>query len=190
MALNDDAVLLPGTGHVLTATVGATKPALADLTSFAADTTDLPTGFTDLGHTSIDDIITFGQDGGDSEVKGSWQNPSLREVVTAQAVDFFTIPSLQVLDNEVLTLYYGGGSIAVANEFQLPDSPVPQEKAVAVIFLDGVIPVCFYVPKASIRRDDAIDASTDDFMSLPLRFTLVKASGQPRAIWIADDLGA
>ena len=38
------------------------------------------------------------------------------------------------------------------------------ELVLLVVFLDGVKPVGMYVHKASIRRDDAIDASSDDFV--------------------------
>lgn len=189
MALTDSAVLVPGVGHVLAGAVDATKPALADLTAFAANTATLPTGFTNLGHTSIDDVLTFGQEGGDTEVKGSWQNSSLREVITEATVDYFVIPALQV-DNDVLTLYYGGGTITTANEFHVPDSPVPQEKAICVIMLDGSTPVALYIAKCSIRREDAPEFATDDFTKWPLRFTPLKSGSTAKMIWIADRLGA
>jgi hypothetical protein len=191
MALNDDAVLVPGKAHILTGTVGAvTKPTLAALTTFAGDTATPPAGFTDIGHTDLEDVLTFGQEGGETEVKGSWQNPSLRETTTAEAIDYYVIKSLQVLDNDALTLYFGGGDATVANEFALPDSPAPQERAALVVFLDGATPLGFFTPKVSIRREDAIEVANDDFMKMPLRFTVVKASGEKKAIWIGDPLGA
>lgn len=189
--LEDNAVLVPGKAHIFTGTVGtATKPTLAQLEAFAADTSQIPAGWDDIGHTDLDDVLTFGQDGGETEVKGSWQNPSLRETVTAEAIDYYVIKSLQVMDNDALTLYFGGGDDSVANEFALPDSPAPQERAAVVVFLDGPTAVGFYTPKVSIRREDAIEVASDDFTKLPLRFTVVKASGQRKAIWIADEIGA
>lgn len=191
MALDDAAVLLPGKAHIWTGTVGtATKPTLAQLQTFAGDTATIPAGWADIGHTDLDDVLAFGQEGGETEVKGSWQNPSLRETTTAEAVDYYVIKSLQVLDNDALTLYFGGGDATVANEFALADTPAPQERAAVVVFLDGSTPLGFYTPKVSIRREDAIEVASDDWVKMPLRFTVVKASGQKKAIWIADKLGA
>lgn len=190
MALTDGAVLIPGRGSIWTGVVGtATKPTLAQLATFVSAGT-VPATWTDMGHTDLDDILAFGQDGGDTTVKGSWQNASLREITTATAVDFFVVKSLQLLDNAIMALYWGGGDASTANEFALPDSPVPQEKAVTVVMVDGTTPLAFYVPKASIRRDDAFDMSDDDFAKAPLRFTLLKHSTDPRGIWVGDLLGA
>lgn len=189
--MNDSAVMIAGTGYILTDDVAtATKPTLAALTTFAGDTTVPPTGWNLLGHTSLANVLAFGSDGGGTEVKGSWQNKSLRELVTSEAVDYFTINSIQILDNDVLTLYYGGGDASVANEFSLPDNPTPQERAALVVFLDGDTPVGFFASKSSIRREGPIVTPTDDFVEMPLRFTLLKKTGSPKATWIADELGA
>lgn len=191
MALTDGAVLVPGIGHIFTGTVGsATKWALSDLTAFAANTATVPSGWVNLGHTSIDNVLVFGQDGGDTTVKGSWQNASLRTVITSQTIDSFVVKSLQVMDNTILTLYYGGGDVATANEFHWPDSPAAQNKAVTVVMLDGSTPIALWCPQASILRADAADIASDDFMDFPLKFTILKHSTDPRAVWIADLIGA
>lgn len=190
-SLKDNAVLVPGKGHILLGAVDtAAQPTQADLTAFAADTSDLPTGFTNLGHTDIDEILTFGQDGGDTEVKRSWQNEALRETVTEAAVDYFTVKSLQLIDNDVLSLYYGGGDATVADEFSLPDSSAPTERAAVVVFLDGSTVVAFYCPKVSIRREAEFDLAFDDFVKLPLRFTVLQKSGAKRGKWLNSALGA
>lgn len=190
MAISDSAPLLPGIGHILLGTTGATKPALADLTAFAANTATLPTGFTDFGHTDLSNVLTFGQDGGDTTVKGSWQNASLREIVTTALVDHMVVKSIQFKDNTVLSLYYGGGDATTANEFAWPDTATPTEKALTLIMLDGTTPMALYASKVSIRREAEIEVTSDDYTKLPLRFTFLKNSSNPRAIWIADAIGA
>lgn len=189
MALTDSAVLVPGVGHILIATVGAAAPTYANLVTFAGNTATMPTGFTNLGHTSIDDVWVPDQDGGETDVKGSWQNASLREVVTSQAIDFYTVKSLQINDNVALSLYYGGGDFSDPNQFDVPDSPAPQEKAAIVVFLDGSDVMGFYTPKVSIFRADAIEAAADDFMTLPLKFTVLKNSTDPKIRWIGEFIG-
>lgn len=189
MAQTDSAVLRPGTGHVLVRAVGGpTKPLYSALQTFATDTSVGLIGWTDIGHTSLDDLPTFGQDGGDTEVKGSWQNQSLREIITAAAVDYITIKPLQV-DNATLAMYYSGGTFGSANTFDLPDSAGSTEKALLIVFLDGTNPVGFHAERTSVRRDDAIEMANDAFSTFPLRFTLLKATGLPKASWIAPTVG-
>lgn len=189
MALDSTATQLPTVGHVLTGTVGATRPTLTQLTTFATGIGTLPTGFTELGHTDRDDVFAFGQDDGDTEIKGSWQSPTLREIVTSVAVDYFVIKTMQ-LDNANLALYYGGGDIITANEFALPASAANAEKAVAVVMVDGTTVTTFYVPRCSIRREDAPEFAVDDLTKFPLRFTVLSPTSGAKAFWIADNLGA
>lgn len=190
-SLKDAAPLVAGKAHWLVGSVDtATQITQADLDAFAADTSDLPTGWTNVGHTDLDDVLTFGQDGGETDVKGSWQNPSLRETVTSEAIDYFVIKSIQVIDNDVLSLYFGGGDATVAGEFSLPDAPTPTEKASTIIFLDGDVVLGLYHPKVSIRREDAIEVAADDFTKLPLRATVLQKSGAKKGKWIHADLGA
>lgn len=190
MAMDDNAVLIASNVHILTGVVDtAVKPTLAQLNTFAADLDTPPVGWTDLGHTSLENVTAFGQDGGETEVKGSIQNRALRELITEAAVDYFTANSLQILDNEVLSFYYGGGDSSVADEFALPDNPAPVERALCAVFLEGTDVVAFYASKASIRREESIETPSDDFMEAPLRFTPLKQTGQPKAIWIGEGLG-
>src|SRR5690606_33400867 len=70
MALTDSAVVVPGTGHIYIAPVATAVP--SDPSAPAAP-------WVEIGHTSRDEGLTITRSGGDSEVLGSWQNPSLRE---------------------------------------------------------------------------------------------------------------
>lgn len=191
MAQTDSAVLVPGVGRIFTKafTTGDTWT-LTELDAFVADGVTTPVGWNELGHTDLDSIMTFGRDGGDTTTKGSWQNPSLRTVITTAAVDSFTLNAEQVKDNDVLTLFYGGGDASVAGRFALPDAPAAVERSVVVVFLDGDEATAFSVQRASILGDGAPTLAADDFVKLPLKFTVLKASGKPRAEWINDDLGA
>ena len=84
MAYNDAAVLTAATGYVYTGAVDNAAPAPAEVASI--DVLDpsgwTATGWTDLGHTSRGDLPEFGSDGGDADVKGTWQNEKLRNVVS------------------------------------------------------------------------------------------------------------
>lgn len=188
----DTAVAIPGHGYILIGDDVATtaQPTVAAIDAFVADTTVLPTGWTNLGHTDADEIITFDQEGGETEVKRSWQNEALRETVTETAVDYFVVRSLQLVDNDVLSLYYGGGDATVADEFSLPDSSAVTEKPAIVVFVDASNgSPAFYCPKVSIRRESGIESAVDDWMKLPLRFTVLQKSGAKRGKWLHASLG-
>lgn len=190
MALNDAAVVYPNTAHFfLGDSATATEPTLADIEAYVADTSTPITGMTDLGNTTLDNVMAWGSDGGDTEVKGSLQNKSLREVLTSEKVDYFTVNSMQVKDNEVLTLYYGGGDASQPNRFGTPDNPIIQNRAVLVVIFDDEGPLGMYAQKCSVRADDSIQMPADDFTSLPLRFTPLKVTGKSKIAWIADGLG-
>lgn len=188
MAITDGATAVAATGYVLLGATTATEPTQTQIDAYVTAKTPV-TGLTDLGHTSSSDVIAFGQDGGDSTVLGSWQNPSLLEVVTDPPTDFFTIPALQI-DNTVLALYYGGGNATVTGKFAIPDTAIPTEQSCLVIFVSANGNAGLWTPRTSIRRDDAINVATDDFVSFPLRFTLLKKAGAAKQTWIRAGLGA
>lgn len=190
MALTDGAVLVPAIGHVFTHNTAGTDPwSFTQLSTYQSAGT-IPAGWAELGHIDIDSPVTFDQSGGDTEVKGTWENSALRQVVTSAVVDSFTVPAEQVLDNNVLTLYYGGGDASVANQFDIPDTPTPQQKACMVVMLDGVIPLGWGFPIVSILRADNLSVDPTDFLKAPLLFTVLKFTGKPKMRWIADALGA
>jgi len=189
MPLVDESTVVAGSGRVLLGATTAAKPTLAAITTFLSAGT-LPAGLVEIGHTSIDDVLVFSQDGGDSTVLASWQNSALRNINTSAAVDSFVIKSLQLKDNAALDMYYGGGDVSVANEFSVLDTPIIQEKSVLVVIADSASPIAMWVPRASVQRDDSPDFPSDDFATLPIRFTLLKKTGVPKLTWISDLLGA
>lgn len=141
-----------------------------------------------IGHTSRDDLPEFGFDGGDTEVKGTWQNESLREVVTDPVADYLTL-MLHQFDTESFELYYGANASTTPGVFGVANgSPAPIEKALLIIIVDGDSKIGFYSPKASLRRDDSISLSADEFASLPVRATFLKHLSTSKFDWIAQDL--
>jgi hypothetical protein len=67
-------------------------------------------------------------------------------------------------------------------------TPVPLEKALLIIIVDGDTKIAFYSPKASIRRDDSIQLKVDDFGALPIRATFLKYGSRNKFEWINEDL--
>lgn len=147
-----------------------------------------PNGWTSVGHTSREDLPEFGFDGGDTEVRGTWQNESLREVVTEPIADYLTM-FLQQFDIQSFELYYGKDAAKQTGVFGVAGgTPTPVEKALLIIIVDGDVKIGFYAPKASIRRDDSVQLSVDEFASLPVRATFLKFGSANKFEWVNEDL--
>jgi hypothetical protein len=179
MALTDAAVYIPGTGFIYLAPAGTAEP--ASLTSPAAP-------WSNLGHTSREDGLTITRDGGDSEVLGTWQNPSLRE--RRDPTTFAITMVAHQVDNDVLGLYFGGGDATVANHFGITATTGTTERAMYVRIVDGANEVGLYMPRVSISSEDDVEVDPEGFLSFPLRATVLQQSGQNLIDFIADNLGA
>ena len=180
------------TGLTITITnpvfVGSISGSAALVTGPGADISVVSTGWRNVGHTSRGDLPEFGFDGGDAEVKGTWQNESLREVVTDPVADYLTL-MLHQFDTESLELYYGADASPTAGVFGVGNGNVaPIERALLVVIVDGPRKLGFYSPKASLRRDDAVSLSVDEFAQLPVRATFLKHSAEAKFEWIAEGL--
>jgi len=153
--------------------------------------TDTPThghAWTNVGHTSRGDLPEFGFEGGDTEVKGTWQNESLREVVTDPIADYLTL-MLHQFDTESFELYYGKNASTTPGVFGVAGgTPSPVEYALLIVIVDGSRKVAFYSPKASVRRDDSISLAVDEFAALPVRATFLKHGSSNKFEWIAQGL--
>jgi hypothetical protein len=188
MAENDVAVVTPARGYIYLAPVGTARPTPGAIDAF--DPATGLVGYETLGHTARDELPTFGFDGGDTAVKGTWQNASLREVVTEVASDYVTFNAHQ-FDETVLGLYYSvadGGS--TEGVFEVQSAPVtPIEKAIVIVIIDGTTHIAMWAPKVAIRREDAMELAIDEFAFMPLRATFLKNSTDPLFAWVSTDTG-
>ena len=148
----------------------------------------LPVAWKGIGHTSRGDLPEFGYEGGDTEVRGTWQNESLREVQTKPIADYLNI-FLHQFDVPTFELYYGKDASATPGVFGVASGTVaPVELALLIIIIDGSTRIGFYAPKASIRRDDSITLEVDEFAALPVRATFLKDGTKNKFEWINKDL--
>lgn len=162
MALNDAATLVIGAGNYFTAPTGTAMP--ADLTAPGA-------AWTNVGHTSLEDIFAIASEGGEATVLGTLQNKSLRTKYSARTEKMtFTV---QQFDEDSLKLYYGSNAPTLPDgTLGVPTEPVPTTCAFLVIFIDGANEFAFYVPKAEIYRADDVSLSdTESLAGLPLGVT-------------------
>jgi hypothetical protein len=159
VALNDDATLVIGAGNYFTATTGTALP--ADLLAPGV-------AWENVGHTSVEDILSISSEGGEATVLSTLQNKTLRTKYSARTETLaFTI---QQFDEASLKLYYGSNAPTLADgTIGVPTEPVPTTCAFLVIFVDGANVFAFYAPKAEIyRADDLSIADTESLAGMPL----------------------
>ncbi|MDO3076128.1 phage tail protein [Mycobacteroides abscessus subsp. abscessus] len=145
-------------------------------------------GWKMTGHTSRDDLPEFGKDGGDTEVKGTWQNKALRETLSGDPrVDFVTA-ILEQFDRGNLELYYGEDDTNEDGVFNVDGDFAPVERALLIVIVDGDVSVGFHAPKTSIRGDDSIAMDVDNFVGFPVRATFLKMGARKLFSWISDKL--
>jgi hypothetical protein len=176
-----------GEENVGVTVVSKLEPASVTVSS---DVATAPNGWTNIGHTSRDDLPEFGFDGGDTEVRGTWQNESLREVVTEPIADYLTL-FLAEFDTESFELYYGRNASKTPGVFGVAGgTQVPVETALFIIIVDGDTKIGFYAPKASVRRDDSVQLAVDEFATLPVRATFLKYGSANKFEWVSEKLFA
>ena len=178
---------LLGTTATVTATASLTGGTSPGVTVTAGDA---PNGWKSVGHTSRGDLPEFGFDGGKTEVRGTWQNESLREIQTEPVADYLSM-FLHQFDTNSFELYYGEDASSVSGVFGVASGNVPPvERALLVIIMDGSEKLGFYSPKASIRRDDSIELQEDDFAALPVKATFLKYGSNNKFEWVSEELFA
>lgn len=192
MALNDDAVFTAARGYIYTGVVDLIAPTPTQIDAFTVGV-GLPTGWTNIGHTSRDDLPEFGFEGGEFETRGTWQTEVLKEVQTQAIADFVTF-NLHQFDEEGLSLYYGvANAAATAGIFRVTNTgTTTTDRAMTVVVVDGATKIALYAPKVGIRRADAIKMAVDEFSALPLRATFLKSDTAPNDAlfeWITLDTG-
>ncbi|WP_018686534.1 hypothetical protein [Actinokineospora enzanensis] len=178
MALNDSAVLIPGTGRVYLAAPGQAAP---------LDPRNPVDPWSVVGHTSREEGLTISRDNGDSEVKGTWENPALRERrdPATWAVSF----QLHQLDNNTLELFFGAGDVDTPGVFGVQGSAPPVERALFVRMIDGAAEAGLYVSRVSIGSDDDISVDVENFLAFPVRAQVLQVTGSNIMEWFAAGLG-
>lgn len=188
MALNDNAVITPATGYIFVAAVDTASPTPAQIETF--DPATGIAGWVQLGHTSRDDLPVFGFDGGDSEVKGTWQNASFKRVTTEVAQDYITFNALQ-LDEQILSYYYGvtnpGSTVGKFDVDNAATSGI--DTALLIVIVDGEATVGFHASKVTMGREDSIELAVDEFAAVPLRASILKSGSNPLFSWLSYDTG-
>lgn len=171
MALNDAATLVVGAGNYFLAPVDTPEP--EDLSSIGAP-------WVNVGHTSIEDIMSFESDGGEPTILGTLQNAALRTSYSKRTESWNIV--LQQWDIDSLRLYFGSNATATSGGkwLHVPDNPAPTTQAFLAVFADGANYFGIHALKADILRGDDLELpDTESLAGLPIRVTPVKSGAAP-----------
>ncbi|WP_311208724.1 MULTISPECIES: hypothetical protein [unclassified Aeromicrobium] len=178
MSQDDNAVFLPGRGHLFTnEDIGAEFPFTTQSALAALDLTAdvVGDGWVNLGHTSSENNIALSRETEGGETKGSYQKPALRKT-NPTVVWAFNIPALQI-SNDVLSLYFGGGDASEPDAFYTPFVETVTERALGIVLVDGPARFGWGVPKVAIEAGDgAPEFDPENFMEFPLLATVLEES--------------
>ena len=162
MTRNADATFSPGSGTFWLAPTD---------TAYIADLAVTPTSpWGEIGHTSIEDILTISSEGGDATTLSTLQAQPLRTKYSTR-IEQMQI-NLQQFDVESLKLFFGSNMTQVSTSiwYKVPTTPTVTTKAFLAILNDPETgSFAFYAPKAEIFRADDLDlADTESLASLPI----------------------
>lgn len=178
MALNDNSTLVVKTGRFYIAPVGTASP-----TNLLAP--DTP--WEEIGHTSVEDILSWATEGGETTTLASLQSPSLRSTSSARTESFTT--TLLQWDEATLPFYFGDNMELIPGSgilMGVNSNPTPVEKALLIVLRDGQNAFPIYAPSVSIARaDDLSIDSTEDLAGLPIQISLKNYQGNDWAFAIA-----
>lgn len=185
---NDRAVFMPGRGAVLVGDVGAQRPSLDDVNAWIQNGATGELGeYLPFGYTSIDELPAIGTETEGGEVRGAWENASLR--TTRQTVtDTVTVKPIQWTETP-LRHRFGPGTVQTdTGVFEVPAVYTATEVSLTVIFIDGNTPLVIHIPRLATAPEGGIEPDPEDFLALPILYTVLVAMGQPKMSIMHDAL--
>lgn len=166
MALNSNSTLVVKTGRFYFAPVGTVAP---------SDLGEIPSAWKEVGHTSVDDILSWATEGGEKTVLASLQSSSLRSTTSARTESFSV--SLLQWDKETLPFYFGSNMKLISGSsifHGVASNPTPVKRALLIVLEDGQNKFAIYAPSAEIARGDDLSIdSTEDLAALPITISLL-----------------
>lgn len=171
MAADAGTLFVPGHGTVFRAPANTPMPA-AGPTAFTLGGT-VPTGWTSLGHTSKENLMSFSIDGGDATVLDTWLQDAVRTIY-ASTNWTFGINALQ-MDKPTLDLAFNGAVDAEDGGYIIPGTNGGLENALFVLAQDTTGSLGFYIPNTSTKLGDSPEFDTENFTELPLSSSIQAA---------------
>lgn len=157
-------VIIPGRGAVFTA-----APGIDSIPDYKTISPDAPgTGWTSLGHTSVDNAVSLGTDGGDATTYDSWWQAAIA-VTYASKTWTVTVNPLEISPG-TLDLAFGGALETSSDNggYIVPADVIAVEKALFILALQGTKRMGLFLPRVSITLGDAPTFDPTKLLEIPL----------------------
>lgn len=175
MALNDDATLIVNKMRFYLADIGTTAPLMSAL---AANPATALADWTEIGHTSLENLPEIEIEGGEATTKGSMQNPALRNSYTERIVSLAL--NLLQFDADTLKLFWGDNTTKTGEWYYAQTKPKPVQKAILAIAEDGENLWGVHAAKGDFMANGSFSLeSLEDFAELPVKFSALQHEGAP-----------
>lgn len=172
MAVDSNALVIPGHATVFHAPVNTAAPA-NPLEAFSLTADSVATGWVNLGHTSKENTVSFGREGGEATSINTYLADAVRTVYSSVAWTL-NIPALQ-FDQDVLDLAFNG-DFDTDNGYIIPGASSATASALFLLFEDSSGKLGFYIPNTTVTLGDVPSFSPDAFTELPLAASIQSAS--------------
>lgn len=168
MAVTDESLVIPGRGALFLAAKNTPLPTTEDLAKFksiTADSTGLPAGWSNAGHTSSDDLFSLAVDGGDATVMRTWLKAAVRTIYADQNWSI-TGNSVQ-WDKDTLLKLTAGWEHTATGGVIVPASKAASEQALLLVATDGQEYLGVYAPNAALALSGGPSFDLEQFAELP-----------------------
>lgn len=167
MALDGDAVFLPGRGLPFLAAVDTAPPAYKTMSPGTPGGTWIA-----AGHTSRENNVALTKNGGEATTVGTWYTPAFRTTYSDTTWGL-TINALQ-MDKNTLDLAFNG-TLDTDDGYIVPSAVTPLDRALFILCLDGTDRMGLYLPKVSITIGDGPAFDPTKFFEIPLAASVLNS---------------
>lgn len=166
---NRDEAIIPGRGFVFTANAGTEAP---DLNQFDPENPEACfASWTWLGLTSKDNLVALSAEGGDSEVRDTWEYAAVR-VEKARTTYGMSVNALNVNEATLGLAFPGGKWDSQKKSYAISSNSGTTDKAVFVVIIDNKNGLAaLYFPNGAMSLGEAPSLSADGFLEINLKVT-------------------
>ena len=165
MAVDATKLLIPGHGTVFQSAANELLPS-GDVFEKFTLTGDGPAGWSNLGHTSAQNTISFSREGGEPTTLGTFLADAVRTIYSSYSWSV-GIPALQ-FDEDVLDLAFNGDWDSKTNGYVVPTSSAPVAAGLFLLMQDNTGKLGFWIPNTTVTLGEAPGVDRENFMELPL----------------------
>lgn len=140
--------------------------------------------YDNLGLTAVDQNIQLTPEVTEGQTFDALQQSGVR--TSDDSVNWtLVVPALQVFDNRVLTLQFGGGDTTNAAEFRIPKTRTPQARSVFLVIADPIKRTAVHLPRATVSVRESTDFGRDalSIVQLTMRISDESTSAYLGAIY-------